>query len=98
ALHGKPMPVKPFLDFARQIVRTLGEVHAAGVIHKDINPDNILYDPVTGGVRLIDFDIATVLSFEHTDAGEVVQLRGSLPYISPEQTGRMNRPLDSRSD
>ena len=98
ALHGKPMAVKPFLDFARQIVKTLGDVHAAGVIHKDINPDNILYDPATGGVRLIDFDIATVLSVEHADAGNVVQLRGSLPYVSPEQTGRMNRPLDSRSD
>ncbi len=98
ALQGKPMPVKPFLDFARQIVRTLGEVHAAGVIHKDVNPDNILYDPVTGAVRLIDFDIATALSVEHADAGEVTQLRGSLPYVSPEQTGRMNRPLDSRSD
>ena len=98
ALHGKPMAVKPFLDFARQIVRILGEVHAAGVIHKDVNPDNILYDPTSGGVRLIDFDIATILSSEHTDAGEVTQLRGSLPYVSPEQTGRMNRPLDSRSD
>lgn len=98
ALHGKPMPVKLFLDFARHIVRTLGEVHAAGVIHKDVNPDNILYDPATGAVRLIDFDIAIALSAEHADAGEVTQLRGSLAYMSPEQTGRMNRPLDSRSD
>lgn len=93
-----PMPVKKFLDFARHIVATIGEVHAAGVIHKDINPDNILYDPSTGTVRLIDFDIATELPLEHIELAEVSQLEGSLPYVSPEQTGRVNRLLDSRTD
>jgi predicted ATPase/class 3 adenylate cyclase len=93
-----PMPVKRFLDFARQIVATVGEVHAAGVIHKDINPDNILYDPNGGAVRLIDFDIATELPLEHVELAEAAQLEGSLPYVSPEQTGRVSRPLDSRTD
>jgi predicted ATPase/class 3 adenylate cyclase len=98
ALQGRPMSVKPFLDFARQLVRTLGEVHAAGVIHKDINPDNILCDSAGGAVHLIDFDIATELPLEHPEISAVTHLEGSLPYVSPEQTGRMNRPLDSRTD
>jgi predicted ATPase/class 3 adenylate cyclase/tRNA A-37 threonylcarbamoyl transferase component Bud32 len=98
AIKRGPMPVKKFLDFARQIVATVAEVHAAGITHKDINPDNILYDPNSGAVRLIDFDIATELPLEHVDLAEATQLEGSLPYLSPEQTGRVNRPLDSRTD
>jgi predicted ATPase/class 3 adenylate cyclase/tRNA A-37 threonylcarbamoyl transferase component Bud32 len=98
ALPGQPMRAKPFLDFARQLVRTLAEVHASGVIHKDVNPDNILYDPAGGTVHLIDFDIATELPLEHTELTEVLQLQGSLTYVSPEQTGRMHRSLDSRTD
>ncbi len=98
AIKRGPMPVKKFLDFARQIVATVGEVHAAGVIHKDVNPDNILYDPSGGAVRLIDFDIATELPLEHVEIAEVERLQGSLPYVSPEQTGRVNRSLDSRTD
>lgn len=98
AIRRGPMPVKKFLDFARQIVTTVGEVHADGVIHKDINPDNILYDPNGGSVRLIDFDIATELPLEHVELADVSQLEGSLPYVSPEQTGRVNRPLDARTD
>lgn len=93
-----PMPVKKFLDFARQLVTTVGDVHAAGVIHKDINPDNILYDASNGAVRLIDFDIASELPLEHVEIAEVAELEGSLAYVSPEQTGRVNRPLDSRTD
>ncbi len=98
ALDGKSMRVKDFLGFAQAAVRALGEVHAAGVIHKDLNPDNILFDPATGEVHLIDFDIATELPREQPSIGEVTQVEGTLPYISPEQTGRMNRSLDSRSD
>jgi predicted ATPase/class 3 adenylate cyclase/tRNA A-37 threonylcarbamoyl transferase component Bud32 len=93
-----PLPVKAFLEFARHIVRTLGDVHAAGVIHKDVSPDNILYDPGSGVVRLIDFDAATTLPLEHVEIAEIPEIEHSLPYISPEQTGRVNRPLDSRTD
>ena len=97
-LERGPMPVKAFLEFARQIVRTLGEVHAAGVIHKDVTPDNILYEPSNGTVRLIDFDTATLLPLEYVEIADSRELDRSLPYISPEQTGRVNRPLDSRTD
>lgn len=98
ALERSPMPVKAFLQFARQIVSTLGEVHAAGVIHKDVNPDNILYDPGSGTVCLVDFGAATLLPLEYVDIAETPELGSSLPYISPEQTGRVSRPLDSRTD
>ena len=76
----------------------LGEIHAARVIHKDINPANILYNPEDGAVTIIDFSQATVLSVENPQLQPPEHLEGTLAYISPEQTGRMNRLLDYRTD
>jgi len=68
------------------------------VIHKDIHPGNILYNPENGAVRIIDFSIASVLSLENPQLQPPEHLEGTLSYISPEQTGRMNRLLDFRTD
>jgi predicted ATPase/tRNA A-37 threonylcarbamoyl transferase component Bud32/HPt (histidine-containing phosphotransfer) domain-containing protein len=87
-----------FFPVAAKIVSALGHIHACGVMHKDINPGNILINPGTRELKLIDFSIASELSREHLDATPHNALEGTLPYLSPEQTGRMNRDLDYRSD
>ncbi|WP_082029741.1 AAA family ATPase [Ruegeria sp. ANG-S4] len=87
-----------FLDTALQMARAVEGIHKAHVIHKDISPQNVLINPGTGEVKLIDFGIATRFSIEHPVLKSPEVLEGTLPYISPEQTGRMNRTLDHRTD
>ena len=86
------------LAIAAQIAEGLAEIHAHNVIHKDINPSNIVYEPRSGTLRIIDFGIAGVLSREDATLRDPGALEGTLPYMSPEQTGRMSRALDYRSD
>jgi PAS domain S-box-containing protein len=86
------------LGIAIHACQALQSIHDEGVIHRDINPSNVLCDPDAEWVRLIDFGLATVLPREQPDAASVVQLTGTLPYISPEQTGRVNRVVDYRTD
>ncbi|MEG3848838.1 AAA family ATPase [Microcoleus sp. herbarium19] len=87
-----------FLSIAIQITEILGEIHAANIIHKDINPANIILNPETGKIQIIDFGISTLLSRETPTIKNPNILEGTLAYISPEQTGRMNRSLDYRTD
>ena len=87
-----------FLKIAIQIVETLGEIHTANIIHKDINPSNIIFNPKTQQLKIIDFGISTALSRETLTLKNPPVLEGTLAYISPEQTGRMNRSLDYRTD
>ncbi|MBD0263184.1 MAG: AAA family ATPase, partial [Tolypothrix sp. Co-bin9] len=87
-----------FLKLAIAITDILGQIHAANIIHKDINPSNIVLNPTTGQVKIIDFGISTVLSRENPTLSNPNILEGTLAYISPEQTGRMNRAIDYRSD
>ena len=86
------------LAIAAQVAGILIEIHAANVIHKDINPTNIVFNPRTEQVKIIDFGISNILSRENPHLLNPSLLEGTLAYISPEQTGRMNRPLDYRSD
>jgi PAS domain S-box-containing protein len=97
-LLGAPMPVGSFLGLAVRIARAVADLHEAGIIHKDLKPTNILVDPATSEVKLVDLGIATRLPREQQAARPPQLIEGSLPYVSPEQTGRMNRALDSRSD
>src|SRR3712207_3810927 len=76
----------------------LGRIHAAGVIHKDINPGNIVLNLDTGVVKIIDFGIATRFNRTNPTFKSPHVLEGTLAYLSPEQTGRMNRLLDYRTD
>jgi PAS domain S-box-containing protein len=93
-----PMPLSVFLNMAIAITDTLGKIHAAHVIHKDINPGNIVFNPRTGVVKLIDFGIATRFSRTNPTFKSLHLLEGTPAYLSPEQTGRMNRMLDYRTD
>ena len=81
-----------------QVADTLVSIHTANIIHKDINPSNIVYNSTTRQAKLIDFGIATILTRENPTLKSPNVLEGTLAYMSPEQTGRMNRYLDYRSD
>lgn len=87
-----------FLNIAIQTAAILGQIHAANIIHKDINPGNIILNQKTGKIQIIDFGISTLLTRETPTLKNPNILEGTLAYISPEQTGRMNRSLDYRTD
>ena len=91
-------PLARFFAIAGQIVEALAEVHAAGVIHKDLHPSAFLLIPSTGKVKIGNFDLATKLSRENPALKHPLALEGALAYMSPEQTGRMNRAIDYRTD
>jgi PAS domain S-box-containing protein len=93
-----PMPLSTFLGLAIAMSDILGRIHAANVIHKDINPGNIVFNPDTGVVKIIDFGIATQFNRTNPTFKSPHVLEGTLAYLSPEQTGRMNRLLDYRTD
>ncbi|MEH2340789.1 MAG: serine/threonine-protein kinase PknK [Nostoc sp.] len=93
-----PMPLSTFLGVAIAISDILGRIHAANVIHKDINPGNIVLNPDTGVVKIIDFGIATQFNRTNPTFKSHYILEGTFAYLSPEQTGRMNRLLDYRTD
>ena len=93
-----PFDCVEFLKLAIEICEILGEIHSQNIIHKDINPSNIVLNPQTGILKIIDFGIASQLTRENPTLKNPNVLEGTLAYISPEQTGRMNRPLDYRSD
>jgi predicted ATPase len=97
-LMGEPLELGLFLRLAVGLVAALRELHARGIIHKDVKPSNVLVDAATGQVWLTGFGIASRLPRERQapEAPEVIA--GTLAYMSPEQTGRMNRSIDSRSD
>ncbi|MBZ8181881.1 ATP-binding protein [Oscillatoria salina] len=92
------LSLNKFLDLAIKITQILGQIHSNNVIHKDINPSNILLNPDTEQLKIIDFGIATQLTRENPTLKNPSILEGTLAYLSPEQTGRMNRSLDYRSD
>jgi PAS domain S-box-containing protein len=93
-----PMPLSNFFRLAIDITEILGRIHHANIIHKDINPGNIVFNSDTGVVKIIDFGIATRFNRTNPTFKSPHVLEGTLAYISPEQTGRMNRWLDYRTD
>ncbi|WNG53039.1 AAA family ATPase [Archangium minus] len=94
---GQPMEVLRFLELTIPLVSILAEIHRRGVIHKDIKPSNIVVEP-TGKTRLVDFGGASLQRVEHLEAAPAHLIEGTLAYMSPEQTGRMNRLVDYRTD
>jgi predicted ATPase/class 3 adenylate cyclase len=95
--HGRPSLGRT-LDLAIGLAQTLGAIHEMGIVHKDVTPNNILVSPDLDDIRLIDFGIASELASEQPSNAMVAELAGSFAYMSPEQSGRMNRRLDYRSD
>ncbi|EAY31962.1 AAA family ATPase [Microscilla marina] len=95
--NSQPVSLSSFLHIAIQLAHTLGELHQQHVIHKDINPNNVIVDK-DKQAYIIDFGIAAKINLKTTHLGNPKNLEGTLPYISPEQTGRMNRIIDYRTD
>jgi predicted ATPase/signal transduction histidine kinase len=93
-----PLPPSEFLPLAIQVAEALGQIHRAHIMHKNITPANIVFNPGEGILRIIDFGLATDLSHENPAFSSPNLLEGSLLYMSPEQTGRMNRVVDYRTD
>ena len=103
------LPLRKLMDAARldlldslkvavSLTNILKEVHRQGILHKMINPFNIFVDPGSGNIKLSGFGLASRLPEENLTTLSPQLTGETLPYISPEQTGRMNRPLDYRSD
>src|ERR1700723_1401298 len=96
-VHG-PMELRRFLHLAVGLATVLDQAHKEGLIHKDLKPANILVNSSTGQVRLMGFGIASRLPRERQNLKPPEVIAGTLAYMAPEQTGRMNRSIDSRSD
>ena len=90
--------LQDILSIAIQITDILHNLHQNRVIHKDIKPANILINPETKEIKLIDFSISSLLPKETQEIKNPNVLEGTLAYLSPEQTGRMNRGVDFRAD
>ena len=95
---GTCMPAPLLVPFALRLARVLAGVHRAGVIHKDLNPANILVSAEGDRPLLIDFDLATAFAEERPAFVHHLEIAGTLAYLSPEQTGRTARPVDQRAD
>ncbi|MBD2343232.1 trifunctional serine/threonine-protein kinase/ATP-binding protein/sensor histidine kinase [Anabaena subtropica] len=93
-----PLTLTEVLAIAIQLTKVLHDLYQHRVIHKDIKPANVLIHPETKEIKLIDFSIASLLPKETEEVKHPNVLEGTLAYLAPEQTGRMNRGIDYRTD
>ncbi|MFZ6649562.1 diguanylate cyclase [Undibacterium sp. TJN25] len=97
-LLGRAIELPLFLRIAVGICASLGRLHQQDIIHKDIKPANILIDAASGNCRITGFGIASRVPREQQAPLPMEVIAGTFAYMAPEQTGRMNRSIDSRSD
>ncbi len=90
--------VERLLDVAIGLARALAGLHAAGLVHRDVSPGNVLLNPETGVLKLADLGLASRVPRARQVVVPPSRLEGTIAYISPEQTGRMNRAIDYRTD
>lgn len=97
-LQERQFTLSEILKIGISCASALAEIHSSGIIHKDINPANLVLNPQTGDLKVIDFGISETVSLKSLGLHNPDKLEGTITYISPEQTGRMNRNIDHRSD
>ncbi|MCW6052582.1 AAA family ATPase [Lyngbya sp. CCAP 1446/10] len=97
-LNNNQLELQQFLQIGRKLAETIGQLHEHHIIHKDIKPSNIIVNIQTGDVKIADFAIASLLPGENPALSYPHLLEGTFAYMSPEQTGRMNRAIDYRTD
>ncbi|MCX5848881.1 MAG: diguanylate cyclase [Deltaproteobacteria bacterium] len=97
-LKTKELGLKSFLQISSKVSETLGLIHKKNIIHLDIKPDNILVNSQLSEVKIADFGISAVLTHANDQLYNPDVIEGTLSYMSPEQTGRMNRGVDYRTD
>jgi serine/threonine protein kinase len=97
--YARGMDLEESLPLSLQLAEIVAAIHSQGVLHRDISASNILYAPDTREARIIDFGISTSFPTLANQAAHIAkQLQGTLLYLSPEQTGRIGRIVDHRSD
>ncbi|MCB1304984.1 MAG: serine/threonine-protein kinase PknK, partial [Leptospiraceae bacterium] len=94
----RSIEISEFLKVAISISLALEAIHSRGISHRDLKPQNILINPNTGQLKVTDFGLSSLQAPETDNGHKSGILEGTLPYISPEQTGRMNREADYRTD
>jgi PAS domain S-box-containing protein len=97
-IDGRPGSLTMFFPLALSLVATLECLHRHRVVHRNIQPRSILYDPSSGATQVINFELASRIGRDQAPLGSAEEIEGSLPYLAPEQTGRMNRTVDYRAD
>jgi diguanylate cyclase (GGDEF)-like protein len=97
-LKQKKHDLKSLLQISSKVSETLGLIHKNNIIHLDIKPDNILINAEKGEVKITDFGISAVITHANDELYNPDVIEGTLSYMSPEQTGRMNRGVDYRTD
>ena len=97
-LKDNTITLESFFEIVIKLTDAVEKIHEKNIIHKDLNPNNIIINPETGRIAITDFGISTILLMENQNSQNMNTLEGTLQYISPEQTGRMNRKIDYHSD
>lgn len=97
-MASEQIELRPALVLALELTRALGGLHQQGILHTGVRPDSVLVDADLRRIKILDFDTAAIAPRVSAPAWTLDDLEGKLPYMSPEQTGRMNRSTDYRSD